>query len=86
MKSFVLSFVIILTSVLSSSFAESNKNLYEKLDSFGDVFDSNLASKLRSDIYSMGSTEEAMDLFVKFRGRKPVIEPLLKVRGLDGSE
>ena len=39
MKSFVLSFVIILTSVLSSSFAESNKNLYEKLDSFGDVFD-----------------------------------------------
>jgi len=27
-----------------------------------------------------------MDLFVNFRGRKPVIEPLLKVRGLDGSE
>jgi len=27
-----------------------------------------------------------MDLFVEFRGRKPVIEPLLKVRGLDGSE
>ena len=52
----------------------------------GDVFDPDLSSKLRSSIYSMGSTEEAMDLFVEFRGRKPVIEPLLKVRGLDGSE
>ena len=50
----------------------------------GDVFDETLSSKLRKHVYEKGSTEEAMDLYVKFRGRKPIIEPLLKVRGLDG--
>ena len=63
-----------------------DSDAFEAFKEVGDVFDPNLAIKLRSNIYSMGSTEEAMDLFVKFRGRKPVIEPLLKVRGLDGSE
>ena len=41
------------------------------------------ARKLRENVYEKGSTEEAMDLYVKFRGRKPIIEPLLKVRGLN---
>ena len=63
-----------------------DSDAFEAFKEVGDVFDPNLSSKLRSSIYSMGSTEEAMDLFVEFRGRKPVIEPLLKVRGLDGSE
>lgn len=36
-------------------------------------------------VYEKGSTEEAMDLYVKFRGAKPKIDALLKVRGLDGS-
>ena len=63
-----------------------DSDAFEAFKEAGDVFDPNLSSKLRSSIYSMGSTEDAMDLFVEFRGRKPVIEPLLKVRGLDGSE
>ena len=63
-----------------------DSDAFEAFKEAGDIFDPNLSSKLRSSIYSMGSTEEAMDLFVDFRGRKPVIEPLLKVRGLDGSE
>ena len=63
-----------------------DSDAFEAFKEAGDVFDPDLSSKLRSSIYSMGSTEEAMDLFVDFRGRKPVIEPLLKVRGLDGSE
>ena len=63
-----------------------DSDAFEAFKEAGDVFDPKLSSKLRSSIYSMGSTEEAMDLFVNFRGRKPVIEPLLKVRGLDGSE
>ena len=63
-----------------------DSDAFEAFKEAGDVFDPDLSSKLRSSIYSMGSTEEAMDLFVEFRGRKPVIEPLLKVRGLDGSE
>ncbi|MAQ47345.1 MAG: peptidase M3 [Flavobacteriales bacterium] len=49
----------------------------------GDVFDPELAKRLREHVYAKGSTEEAMDLYVKFRGRKPMIEPLLKVRGLN---
>ncbi len=63
-----------------------DSDAFEAFKEAGDVFDPDLSLKLRSSIYSMGSTEEAMDLFVEFRGRKPVIEPLLKVRGLDGSE
>ena len=63
-----------------------DSDAFEAFKEAGDVFDPDLSSKLRSSIYSMGSTEEAMDLFVEFRGRKPIIEPLLKVRGLDGSE
>ena len=63
-----------------------DSDAFEAFKEAGDVFDTNLSSKLRSSIYSKGSTEEAMDLFVEFRGRKPIIEPLLKVRGLDGSE
>ena len=51
----------------------------------GDIFDPILSSKLREHIYEKGSTEDAMDLYVNFRGRKPIIAPLLKVRGLDGS-
>ena len=56
---------------------------FEAFKESGDVFDSNLAEKLREHVYEKGSTEEAMDLYVKFRGRKPIIAPLLKVRGLN---
>ena len=58
---------------------------FEAFKENGDVFDPELSSKLRKHIYEKGSTEEAMDLYVNFRGRKPIIAPLLKVRGLDGS-
>ena len=63
-----------------------DSDAFEAFKEAGDVFDPNLSSKLRSTIYSKGSTEEAMDLFVQFRGRKAEIGPLLKVRGLDGAE
>ena len=55
---------------------------FEAFKESGNVFDRTLAKKLRENVYEKGSTEEAMDLYVKFRGKKPVIEPLLKVRGL----
>ena len=56
---------------------------FEAFKESGDVFNANLAKKLREHVYEKGSTEEAMDLYIKFRGRKPIIEPLLKVRGLE---
>ena len=62
-----------------------DSDAFEAFKEAGDVFDAELSSRLRETIYSKGSTEDAMDLFVNFRGRKAIIEPLLKVRGLDGS-
>ena len=62
-----------------------DSDAFEAFKETGNVFDSNLSLRLRKEIYEKGSTEEAMDLYVNFRGRKPIIEPLLKVRGLDGS-
>ena len=56
---------------------------FEAFKETGNVFDKELANKLRTHVYEKGSTEEAMDLYVKFRGKKPMIEPLLRVRGLD---
>ena len=59
---------------------------FEAFKEAGDVFDKELAAKLRTHVYEKGSTEEAMDLYVQFRGRQPKIDALLKVRGLDGSK
>jgi len=58
---------------------------FEAFKEAGDVFDPELAAKLRTHVYEKGSTEEAMDLYTQFRGRQPKIDALLKVRGLDGS-
>ncbi len=58
---------------------------FEAFKEAGNVFDAQLAAKLRTHVYEKGSTEEAMELYKKFRGREPKIDALLKVRGLDGS-
>ena len=42
---------------------------FEAFKESGNVFDSTLAKKLRENVYEKGSTEEAMDLYVKFRGK-----------------
>lgn len=47
----------------------------------GDVFDPDLAAKLKT-IYASGDTRDPMELYVAFRGREPRIEALLKHRGL----
>ena len=62
-----------------------DSDAFEAFKEVGDIFDPTLSSKLREHIYEKGSTEDAMDLYVNFRGRKPIIAPLLKVRGLEGS-
>jgi len=48
----------------------------------GDVFNKELAAKYRKYVLSAGGTEESMELYKKFRGKEPSIEPLLKRRGL----
>jgi peptidyl-dipeptidase Dcp len=46
------------------------------------IFDKSVASSYRKNILEKNGTMDAMQMFVNFRGREPVIEPLLKNRGL----
>jgi peptidyl-dipeptidase Dcp len=45
------------------------------------LFDQVTAASFRKNILSRGDTEDPMTLFVRFRGREPKVEPLLKRRG-----
>ena len=48
----------------------------------GDPFDPETAKRLEKFILSAGGSEEAEELYVKFRGKMPGVEALLKGRGL----
>jgi peptidyl-dipeptidase Dcp len=48
----------------------------------GDLFDPELAARLRRCIYSAGNSQEPAEAFRAFRGRDPDIQALLKQRGL----
>jgi peptidyl-dipeptidase Dcp len=48
----------------------------------GDPFDPETAKRLEKFILSAGGSEEAEELYVKFRGKMPEVEALLKGRGL----
>ncbi len=47
------------------------------------LFDKTTADSFRTNILERGGTEDPMELYKKFRGREPQIEPLLKKRGLN---
>jgi oligopeptidase A len=46
------------------------------------VFDSTTAMRFRESILSRGGSVDAMDAFVRFRGRAPDVRPLLKQTGI----
>ncbi len=48
----------------------------------GNVFDAATAAKLKEFIYSAGNRRDPHEAYVKFRGRAPKIDGLLKKRGL----
>jgi oligopeptidase A len=48
------------------------------------IFDRQTGRSFRENILEKGGSEDAMDLFVKFRGRKPEVEPLLRHTGITG--
>ena len=48
----------------------------------GDPFDPETARKLEQHILSAGGSDEAEELYTRFRGRMPGVEPLLRGRGL----
>ena len=55
---------------------------YEAFKETGNIFDQATAKKFRDYILTPGGIDDAMDMYVKFRGRKPDTTPLLKNRGL----
>ena len=49
----------------------------------GDVYNKEFAAKYRKYILASGGTDDSMELYKRFRGEDPSIEPLLKRRGLE---
>lgn len=47
------------------------------------IFDQTTAASFRKNILEKNGIENAMKMYVDFRGREPIIEPLLKARGLN---
>lgn len=52
----------------------------------GDIFDPELAGKLKKWVYESGGLRPADELYRNFRGSDPTIEPLLRIRGFETSD
>ncbi len=46
------------------------------------IFDKEIATKFKNNILSQGGTQKPMDLYIKFRGKEPSADALLKRAGL----
>lgn len=55
---------------------------YQAFVDSGNIFDPATATKFRKEILERGGQDDAMVLYTNFRGQEPIIEPLLKNRGL----
>ncbi len=49
----------------------------------GDIYDPELARRLKENVYQAGGLRDADVLYRQFRGQDPSIEPLLEIRGLN---
>jgi peptidyl-dipeptidase Dcp len=49
----------------------------------GDIFNPELAARLKENVYRAGGSRDADELYRAFRGQDPEIGPLLQIRGLD---
>jgi peptidyl-dipeptidase Dcp len=49
----------------------------------GDIFNPELARRLKENVYEAGASRDADVLYRDFRGQEPTIEPLLEIRGLN---
>jgi peptidyl-dipeptidase Dcp len=55
---------------------------FEAFKETGDIFNQEVATKFRKCILAPGFIDDAMDMYVNFRGKQPSIDPLLRNRGL----
>lgn len=49
----------------------------------GDIYDPELAARLKKNVYQAGGLRDADVLYRDFRGKDPSIDPLLEIRGLN---
>jgi len=49
----------------------------------GDIYNPELAARLKKNVYQAGGLRDADELYRDFRGKDPSIEPLLEIRGLN---
>lgn len=59
-----------------------DSDAYQAFIESGDIFNPEVANNFRQYVLAPGGIDDAMDMYVNFRGSKPGIEPLLKNRGL----
>ncbi len=59
-----------------------DSDAYQAFVETGDIFNPEVANKFRKYVLTPGGIDDAMDMYVNFRGSKPNTEPLLKNRGL----
>jgi len=61
---------------------------FEAFVETGDLFHPEVAERLRKYVFSAGNLRDPMAAYVAFRGRAPVVEPLLRSRGflVEGAE
>lgn len=55
---------------------------FEAFKETGDIYNKDVAKKFRDFVLSRGGTADPMELYKKFRGKEPGIEPLLERNGL----
>jgi peptidyl-dipeptidase Dcp len=59
-----------------------DSDAFQAFQEKGDLFDPATAASFRENVLSKGGTAEAMELYKRFRGREPKVDPLLQKRGL----
>lgn len=59
-----------------------DSDAYQAFVETGDIFNKEVAAKLRKEILARAGQDDAMKLYVNFRGKEPGIDALLKNRGL----
>ena len=59
-----------------------DSDAYEAFVETGDIYNQEMAAKFRNYVLTPGGIDDAMDMYVNFRGKEPNTQPLLKNRGL----
>ncbi len=57
---------------------------FNAFEETGDVFDGQVAQRLKDHIYAAGGARDPSEAYQAFRGKMPSVDPLLKKRGLLG--